>query len=57
MDINPNYCDCNSKKKFSDQYDAYYCASCNEWMESKCDDPECEYCPNRPEKPVDKYFY
>ena len=55
MDIkNPNYCDCNSKKKFSDQYDAYYCASCNEWLESKCDDPECEYCPNRPDTPNDK---
>ena len=55
MDIkNPNYCDCNSKKKFSDQYDAYYCASCNEWMESKCDDPECEYCNNRPDKPVNE---
>jgi hypothetical protein len=54
MDINPNYCDCGSKKKHSDQYDAYYCASCNEWLESKCDDPECEYCPNRPDRPVNK---
>jgi hypothetical protein len=54
MDINPNYCDCGSKKKYSDQYDAYYCLSCNEWLESKCDDPDCEYCPTRPDKPVSK---
>jgi len=54
MDINPNYCRCGSKKKHSDQYDAYYCASCNEWLESKCDDPECEYCSIRPDQPVNK---
>jgi len=51
VDLNLNYCNCGSKKKHSDQYDAYYCASCNEWLESKCDDPTCEYCTNRPARP------
>jgi hypothetical protein len=39
-------------KRFSEQYDAYYDDKTNEWLESKCDDPECEYCTNRPEKPL-----
>jgi hypothetical protein len=38
-------------KQYSEQYDAYYDDETNEWLEDKCDDPECEYCPNRPEKP------
>jgi len=54
MDINPNYCDCGNKRKYSDEYDAYYCDSCNKWLEAKCNHPECEYCPNRPENPVNK---
>lgn len=38
-------------KQYSDEFDAYYDDETNEWLESKCDDPTCEYCPNRPEKP------
>ena len=37
---------------YSKQYDAHYNQVTNEWTESKCDDPACEYCTNRPEKPV-----
>jgi hypothetical protein len=41
--------------KYSEEYDAYYNQKTNEWTESKCDDPTCEYCVNRPEHPlVDK---
>jgi hypothetical protein len=56
MDINPNYCKCGTKIVYSSEYDAYYCDYCNEWMESKCDDPNCEYCTIRPAtpKPLDK---
>lgn len=43
--------DCNQHKKYSDEYDAYYCEECNTWLESKCDDPTCEFCTVRPEKP------
>ena len=38
--------------KYSEQWDAYYDESTNEWTESKCDDPTCEYCVGRPEKPM-----
>jgi hypothetical protein len=54
MDVNPNYCSCGSKQKFSIEYDAYYCKSCNEWLESKCDDPTCEFCTIRPATPINK---
>jgi hypothetical protein len=54
MDINPNYCSCGSKKSYSQEYDAYYCDSCNVWLEDKCNDLECEYCPGRPEQPVNE---
>ena len=51
MDINPNYCDCGSKKKYSEEYDTYYCESCNIWLEDECDDAGCEFCKDRPKKP------
>lgn len=36
--------------KYSEQWDANYDGITGEWLESKCDDPTCEYCANRPEK-------
>jgi hypothetical protein len=51
MDLNKNYCKCGKKKSHSEEYDAYYCKSCNEWLEDKCDDPACEYCNSRPATP------
>lgn len=54
MDINPNYCECSSKKKYSEEYDCYYCESCNIWLEDECDDTGCEFCKDRPDKPVNK---
>ncbi len=55
MDVNytGSSCDkCGSVIYYDDKYDTYFCQSCNEWLESKCDDPECEYCTKRPEKPI-----
>ena len=47
-----NTCEtCNSKNQYTEKYDAYYCKSCNTWLESACDDPTCEYCVNRPQTP------
>lgn len=40
-------------KKYNEQYDAYYDDETMEWLESKCSDPECSYCSNRPEKALD----
>ena len=37
---------------YSKEYDAYYNQATNEWIDTKCDDPACEYCTNRPERPV-----
>ena len=39
-------------KQYSEQFDAYYDDETNEWLDTKCDDPECEYCVNRPERPI-----
>jgi hypothetical protein len=36
---------------YNEEYDAYYNPKTDEWIESRCDDPACEYCSNRPEKP------
>jgi hypothetical protein len=35
-------------------YDAYFCAPCNIWLEPRCDDKTCQYCIKRPDKPLDK---
>lgn len=43
---------CENTKQYSEQYDAYYCAECNVWLEDKCDDVDCEFCPGRPDHPV-----
>ena len=40
--------------EYSDKYDCLYCEDCLEWVEERCfcgKDGECEYYPNRPEKP------
>ena len=46
--------DCGVDKKYNSKYDAYYCQRCNVWLEDKCDEPECEYCRERPENPMDE---
>jgi len=45
---------CNNTRQHSEKYDAYYCFECNTWLEDKCDDIDCEFCPGRPEKPVNE---
>lgn len=39
---------------YSEEYDTYYNEETNEWVEDKCDDPNCEFCVNRPDKPSEK---
>ena len=47
-------CNCETKvTAYSEQYDAYYCESCNEWLEDICTDRDCEFCKNRPIKPLE----
>lgn len=56
------YCEkCDRSGEYSDQWDAWYCPWCKEWLEGICDcDPNLpkdhrDYCPfetwKRPEKP------
>jgi len=49
-----NHCpECSEQLKHNEEYDSKFCASCNEWQESSCDDPTCEHCTSRPNKPSD----
>lgn len=37
---------------YVDGWDARYCATCNEWLEQQCSDPQCVFCAGRPAKPL-----
>ena len=41
----------NNAIYYYEQFDAHFCAICNEWTEGACADSGCEYCSVRPEKP------
>lgn len=32
------------KKGYDVDSDAYYCINCQQWVESKCSDADCEFC-------------
>lgn len=42
---------CDTKFSFNERYDAFYCKKCVIWLSSKCDDMECDFCKDRPDKP------
>jgi len=47
------FCDvCKSKLVYYEKYDAKFCPQCNEWKEIGCGDINCEYCRQRPPKPL-----
>jgi hypothetical protein len=50
-----NYCfhceTCKNDFEYNERYDAYFCRTCDEWTEKKCDDDKCWYCVGRGEKP------
>jgi DNA-directed RNA polymerase subunit RPC12/RpoP len=49
MDITETKCPkCNSPRSYSEEYDTYYCETCNEWLEDICTDRDCVYCNTRP---------
>jgi hypothetical protein len=43
--------------EYSEEWDAFYNPITNEWTESKCDDPTCHYCTNRPERPLEVDYH
>jgi hypothetical protein len=46
---------CGTKRHYAQRFDAYYCILCNLWLESTCNDPDCEQCQKRPATPRE-YF-
>ena len=42
---------CNTYLCFKERYDTYACDRCNEWKDKVCENEECFYCKDRPEKP------
>lgn len=50
--IGNNKCKCGTTEVYYEKYDAYFCPKCNKWLESGCNDPNCEFCKDRPKKPL-----
>jgi hypothetical protein len=42
---------CDETRRYSREYDSYYCESCNCWLEDICNDRECLFCRTRPVAP------
>lgn len=42
---------CGHDRRYSEEYDSFYCPICMNWLEKKCKDPDCEFCRKRPDKP------
>lgn len=43
---------CGEDDIYHERFDAYFCAHCNAWLEAGCSDPGCEYCADRPDRPL-----
>jgi len=43
---------CGSASEYNMDYDSYYCADCNIWLETLCGSEDCMFCKNRPERPL-----
>lgn len=48
---------CQTSAIYHEDFDSYICVYCNEWLEKKCGDAECEYCPSRPDSPLPNENY
>lgn len=38
-------------RKYCGIHDVYFCEACDVWLEKVCSDPDCEFCPTRPQRP------
>lgn len=45
-------CSCSKQANYSHRFESHYCGICNIWLEKRCDDPDCKYCVDRPERPL-----
>lgn len=48
---------CKNNLSYSERWDAYFCEPCNDWNEKTCSDPDCFFCVNRPQRPVNEWKY
>lgn len=39
----------STKIKRNVRHDAFFCTGCGAWLETACTDPECYFCPERPQ--------
>ena len=42
----------SASEAYSETFDAFYDPQTNVWLESKCDDPTCDFCRYRPDRPI-----
>lgn len=42
---------CGRVVSYSQRYDSYFCMPCNQWLETKCPEPLCEFCAGRAKEP------
>ncbi len=43
---------CTTERVYYDSFDAYFCPSCNVWLEHGCSGSSCDYCRDRPTAPM-----
>lgn len=43
---------CGEEIAYNAEYDAGFCPACNIWTESRCNDPSCRSCAERPRRPA-----
>jgi len=44
-----------SSTVFDFDHDAQFCPQLNEWIEPACSDARCEFCSNRPARPLERF--
>lgn len=44
-------CTNTCEKTYNETFDAYFCKTCDRWLEKNCGDKACEFCASRPDKP------
>ena len=42
---------CGHPNIYSERWDAHFCPVDDRWVEKKCGDPKCMFCPGRPDRP------
>lgn len=40
-----------SRAEFNEKHDAFFDKEKDIWLEEKCNDPDCDFCKDRPNKP------